>query len=416
MSRFTPLDWQVAPWRDRANTLLLTGSAGGGKSRLATEKVHGYCLRYPGVTALILRKVRVTLANSVLLLLEKEVIGNTGVARHIPSKSRLEYVNGSMIAYAGLEDAAQRERVRSIGQNGVGIALMEEATEFEEDDYEAVIARMRDPTAPWRQIILNCNPDHPLHWIKVRLIDGGEASVHYSSAADNIYNAPDYVARLSALTGVEGLRLSRGLWVKAEGVIFDTYDDAEGQSVTVDAEYVPGGGDVYWFVDDGYSAGSRPMSAGKDPKTGYYVADAHPRVILFAQLRPTGQLAIFDEDYACLTLSSDHIAAALERPYAPPAMVVHGPGAAEIKGQLASHLLYSQQATVSVDESIKMLRVALAADSNGVRSVIIHPRCVHLRNELLTYSIDPATQKPVKAFDHGPDALRCGYYKLRVWL
>ncbi len=54
---FAPLPWQVEPWRDKSRVLLLTGSAGGGKSRLAAEKIHGACLKYPGAVWLMMRKM-----------------------------------------------------------------------------------------------------------------------------------------------------------------------------------------------------------------------------------------------------------------------------------------------------------------------------------------------------------------------
>jgi hypothetical protein len=60
-----------------------------------------------------------------------------------------------------------------------------------------------------------------------------------------------------------------------------------------------------------------------------------------------------------------------------------------------------------VEESIKVLRGMLAKDTGGRRRILIHPRCHHLRAELSLYRRD-ATGGVVKAFDHGPDALR--YY------
>jgi PBSX family phage terminase large subunit len=222
---FNPLPWQVAPWRDTSLVMLLTGSAGGGKSRLAAEKVHGYCLHYPGATGLALRKTRESMTNSTVLMLEKQIINNDPRVHHAQDKYRFEYSNGSILAYGGMNDPKQREQVRSIGQEGgVGICWMEEANAFIEPDFNEVLPRMRAPAAPWRQVILTTNPDAPAHWIHKRLIIGGEASVYLSGAADNTHNPSEYVATLQKLTGVQKQRLAGGLWVQAEGVVYEQFD------------------------------------------------------------------------------------------------------------------------------------------------------------------------------------------------
>jgi len=118
---FKPLPWQVAPWRDKSPVMLLTGSAGGGKSHLAMEKINGFCLRYPGAFALLVRKVKTSMTSGSTLFFEDEVALSqvesylTG-ARHFPSKSRFEYTNGSMVAYVGMENKEQLQRIRSIGR------------------------------------------------------------------------------------------------------------------------------------------------------------------------------------------------------------------------------------------------------------------------------------------------------------
>ena len=224
---FKPLPWQVEPWKDMSDTVLFTGSAGGGKSRLAAEKLHGFCQRYPGAMALMLRKTRESMTNSTVLFTDRMVIANDPKVRHFPSKNRFEYANGSILAYGGMKNEEQREQIRSIGQDGsVDIAWLEEANKFAEDDFQEVIARMRGKAAPWRQILLTTNPDAPTHWINKRLIQSGEAFVYYSGARDNPHNPPEYIEALGKLTGVMKLRLDEGKWVQAEGAVYEMFDDA----------------------------------------------------------------------------------------------------------------------------------------------------------------------------------------------
>jgi len=225
-SVFNPLPWQIAPWRSKAGVMLLTGSAGGGKSHLAAFKLHAFCLMYPGAMALMLRKTRESMTNSTVLFMDRAIIAGATTVTHYPSKHRFEYSNGSILAYGGMADDQQREQIRSIGQGGaVDIVWMEEATGFTENDFNEVTARIRGNAASWRQIILTTNPDTPSHWIYKRLIQGGEAAVFYSGAVDNTYNPADYIGNLKRLTGVLGLRLRDGQWIQAEGAVYEEFSD-----------------------------------------------------------------------------------------------------------------------------------------------------------------------------------------------
>jgi PBSX family phage terminase large subunit len=275
---FKPHAWQIAPWRDKSATLLLTGSAGGGKSRLAAEKIHAACLKYPGTMALAVRKIRQSMVNSTVLFLERAIIGKDPHVKHVAQAHRFEYDNGSILAYGGMMDEEQREAIRSIGQDGgVDIVWMEEAIQFTEDDYNELTARARGRAMGWRQIILTTNPGPPSHFIKRRLIDGGEAATYYSKAEDNPANPDDYVTTLDRMTGVLKKRLRLGQWVQAEGAVYDLWDDA---LHLIDPFVIPATWRRFRVIDFGFT---NPFVCQ------WWAQDADGRLYLYRQLYMTGR-------------------------------------------------------------------------------------------------------------------------------
>ncbi len=409
---YEPFPWQVPFFYDASPTILLTGSAGGGKSRGALEKIHLLCLSFPHTTAVVSRKVADTLSDSVLKVLDFQVIGDDPRVRKRPSKNTYFYDNGSEIIWTGIEGPRQREGLRSIGKaGGIDLWFLEEAHQFEEEDYQEILARMRGTALPYTQIILATNPDIPLHWINQRLRLGGEARVYYSSAADNPFLPDSYRHSLAQLRGVQALRLREGKWATGSDLIYDQfinrYNDQTGAAnegnVSLGADYHPDRGAVYWAIDDGY-AGER------DPKTGYFKPRSGPRAILFCQHTADGALHIFHESYKVRRLAASHLADMIElshqRGYKMPRQVVYDGAAAQLGGSLRQIGLRETGIRVKIDEGIKEVQQWLAADENGVRRLIIHPRCKFLTLELESYTRDPVTHNPIDEFNHGPDALR----------
>ena len=224
-SIYAPLDWQIAPFRDKSPVLLLTGSAGGGKSKIAAEKLHAYLLKYAGATGIIGRKDKTAAGKSVVPFLNSNVQGDSNWGRLVKSTGLFKYNNGSELWVVGMQGKDQQEALKSIGKDGrVDIAWFEEANALTEDDHNLILTRMRGTAADWTQIIYTTNPDRPNHWINQRLILGGEASVYYSKATDNPHNPKAYIETLNKLTGVMRLRLRDGLWVMAEGAIYEMFD------------------------------------------------------------------------------------------------------------------------------------------------------------------------------------------------
>jgi phage terminase large subunit len=401
LAPYAPLDWQYPVLRDKSEVVLLTGGAGGGKSRTYAEKVHMYLQKYPGATGLMIRKTREAATRSCVPMMWETVIG--GVLSGVQfnrSESFFRYPNGSVLYTGGMKDDEQRQAIRSIGGKGaVDIIWVEEANKITLEDYQELLARLRGTAADWQQIGLTTNPDYPLHWINQRLIIGGEAKVFYSNATLNSYNSPQYIGRLKTLTGTQKQRLVDGKWVQAEGVIYDNFDTYEGGNVTEEAEYNPDW-PIVWGVDDGYAEG---RGKGSD--------SYHPRVFLLCQYTPQGGVHVFGEYYKTLEVEEISIRNVLAMTPVRPEMAYIDSSAAQLKGRIWSEGIQTFGGTHVVTEGIKNVR-RLICDGNGVRLLKIHPRCVELIGEMQSYSKAESVvaiagePKPAKLNDHGPDALR----------
>lgn len=398
---------------DFSPVLLLTGSAGGGKSRVAAEKIHLYCMHYPGTTALVTRKLEKDVKRSAMKMLKRVIGKDPHVAFHA-AQLEYEYDNGSVIYFAGMRDEDARERIRSIGDGKVDIVWMEEAHENEEEDFEEIAGRMRGDVAGWNQIILTTNPHSFLHWINRRLILNNEASVHTSRASSNPYNPKSYFDMLDRLTGVKRKRLKDGLWVEASGMVIDTWSDMlTGEmdnidcNVTEQADYDPNGGDVFLFADDGY-AGSY------DAKAKMYTEKSHPRVFLLAQEMGDGSVNVFYESYQIKTRREDHlvdIKTDMDKyGYPMPSIAIYDSASPSLGNEIRIWGVRSvYPGTKNLDDSIDVLRDAIGADENDYRKIHVHPRCRILRLEMGAWTFDKYG-KPGKYFDNGPDALRYGMY------
>jgi len=210
-----------------SRVLLLTGAAGGGKSRVAAEKFHAYLLKYPGATGVVGRKDKTAAHRSVVPFLQFTVQGATPWGEYKSGEGLFQYSNGSQAYVVGVRDEGQRENLRSIGRDGsFDIAWFEEANKLTLSDHQEISARLRGTHGAFRQIIYSTNPDHPEHWIKKLLIESKKAATYHSRPEDNPSNPPDYIQALQELTGVYRERMWEGKWVQAEGAIYPEYNSS----------------------------------------------------------------------------------------------------------------------------------------------------------------------------------------------
>lgn len=223
---YSPNEWQCKAFLDKSNIVVLSGTAGSGKSRVAGEKINAFAMKYPGVSGLILRKAARELNNTVLIPFENQVLGRDTPVIRKKSESCYVYPNGSYIFYGGMFDEKERVKIRGIGaEGGIDFIWMDEFNAFSSDDFEEAMARLRGTRAPWKQLLGTTNPDSKGHWIYKNLIETEKASFYSTTWKDNPrLKETDYGQMLAQLSGVRYLRLAEGQWVSTEGAVYESFD------------------------------------------------------------------------------------------------------------------------------------------------------------------------------------------------
>lgn len=275
----------------RGTEVVIVGSAGTGKSLAACWKMHLTALTVPGFVGLILRATHVSLTTTTLVTFQRKVAAEAlqdGVVTWYGGSAKdpaaFRYSNGSTIYVAGGD---RPEKFLSLEVDRI---FVDEATEISQDLHETLISRLRGPGECYKQIMLACNPSHDKHWIKVRA-GSGELPMLTSVHEDNPWlfdgqewteAGEEYLAKLDKLTGVRYLRLRKGIWAAAEGVIYDEFSAAlhEVERFTPPADWP-----LYVVVDFGY---------------------VHPFVAQFWRVDPDGRLYLQREIFYTQRLVVDH--------------------------------------------------------------------------------------------------------------
>jgi len=137
--------------------------------------------------------------------------------------------------------------------------FVQEATDITLESWEKLNSRLRNGRVSFQQLLADCNPQQPSHWLKKRC-DEGKTTMLISRHEDNPRLFGDdgeltsygsaYIARLDNLTGVRYLRLRKGKWAAAEGLI---YEDWSPDRNVIDRKVLPMDWPRYWAVDFGYT-------------------------------------------------------------------------------------------------------------------------------------------------------------------
>ena len=244
----------------RAPEVLVSGPAGTGKSRSCLEKLHLAALLNPRMHGLIVRKTAVSLTSSALKTWREHVAPESLLAGDVEwyggssqEPAQYRYSNGSTISVAGMDKASK------IMSTEFDMIYVQEATELDQEDWQSLLTRLRNGRMSFQQIIADCNPSYPTHWLKKRCDSGRtimlnarheENPVYFNDAMELTPQGDNYLQKLDSLTGVTKERLYEGKWVAAEGMIFDDFK----QDVHVLKNFtIPYDWPRYWAIDFGFT-------------------------------------------------------------------------------------------------------------------------------------------------------------------
>lgn len=260
--RYRPRGSARALFTDRRPEILLSGSAGTGKSRACMEKILICAKKYSGSRYLIVRKTLASLGSTALVTwrehVAREDIESGEVAFYGGSPQeppQYRFANGSIVVIGGMDKATR------IMSSEYDMVYVQEAIELNIEDWEAILTRLRNGVLPYQQVIADTNPDAPMHWLNQRC-NRGATHMYFSTHEENprlfdvegdVYTltvaGEAYISKLDALTGVRYQRLRKGLWVAAEGVIFEDWNPA---LHLVDRFDIPDSWRRFWVVDFGF--------------------------------------------------------------------------------------------------------------------------------------------------------------------
>lgn len=353
-------------------------------------------LRYVAVDGppgnlLMIGKTERTLARNVLDPI-RDLVGPSRCQVKVGSGEAV--ILGRTVYLAGANDERASDRIRGITLAG---AYGDEVSLWPRSFFAMLLSRLSVPGAA---LFATTNPDGPRHWLKTDYLDRADelnlARFRFR-LPDNPGLDPAYVTALQAeYVGLWRARFIDGLWVAAEGAIFDTFDPTPG-GPHVDTMPAPGDNiptDPGWVAIDYGTSNPFVALRLRRTDTATYVTSEY-RWDSRARHRQ-----LTDSDYAD----------ALAQWWAgdtPPSIIVD-PSAASFIAELRQRGYPVQGANNAVLDGIRLVATELTAGR-----LIIDPTCTGLIDELAGYSWDPKAQKhgadaPLKVDDHGPDALRYG--------
>jgi len=308
-------------------------------------------------------------------------------------------IDGRRIRGVGFNDAKSVGRIQG---DTLSFAVGDEVTLWPEESFKMLMSRL---SLPGSMFFGSCNPDSPYHWLKTNFIDKADKLdlVNYHFIIDdNDTLDKKFVENLKKeYTGIWYQRYISGLWVLADGIIYDMFDEhfhvkrkpiEQYRNAMVACDYgtsnpcvflcirYNSNSDIYVSSEYSYDGG-KPNALGvtKQKTDAEYVSDME-KFFLSNKLRKYSTVVFID------------------------------PSALSFITALRQAGFMAEKARNDVSDGIRFISACYAK-----QYISISPDCTGLIKDHGIYIWDSKAQKqgidaPVKMNDHTLDALRYGIY------
>ncbi len=258
-------------------------------------------------------------------------------------------------------------------------------------------------SAPGAKLIMSTNPAGPRNWLRQKyILRAAELDLghwHFT-LDDNPFLDPYYVASLKReLTGVFYQRMVLGLWVAAEGAIYQAFDE--------DRHVIRGPlPAINWIPACGIDVGST------NPFHAVMLGVTQDRRLIITKewrhdSRATGRIMTNVEYAKALTkwIPPDN-----------PTWIVVDPSAADFRETLRQH---GGTRRVMAGDNAVLDGIQLVSSLFATDRLVIHESCKHLLDEIPGYvwsekAAERGEDEPLKQDDHGLDGMRYAIRSTRL--
>ena len=214
---------------------MLSGPADTGKTITNLSQLHNWALQYPNSQWAIVRKTYKSMPGSVMQSFFNKVLPFPPSSPKCPVKvyggekqpQIIIYPNGSQIWIGGMDNP---DKVLSSERDGIYVNQAEELTA---SDWETLTTRAsgRAGNVPFALLMGDCNPGNQYHWIlekrdakSIEFVESrhrDNPEIYDQSTGELTEGGRQRIETLDRLTGLRYKRLRLGLWVAAEGQVYE---------------------------------------------------------------------------------------------------------------------------------------------------------------------------------------------------